>query len=321
MRVGYASLFWRLFIPNATVLVVASVVLMVEPANGRATALIGGLVVMLAVNVALITRAVRPLVRLTELMGRVDPLIPGDRIPIPAQSSEVAVLAVAFNEMQDRLESERRDSGLRALGERERERRRIADELHDQIGQTMTAIALQLDRMHTRAPDDLRADCRDARDALLAGVDDVRRLAHDLRPEALDTLGLVPALTSLAERMSRHTGVPVHRALDRDLPPLGEDEQLVVYRVAQECLTNAVRHGRPQRIELRLRASDGDVVLSVVDDGVGVGGSEPSAGGGIRGMRERALSIGAELQIAAAPGGGTRVRLQVAAGDRNAPRR
>ena len=311
MPVGYVSMFWRLFIPNATVLAVACVVLFIEPANGRAAALAGGLLVMLAVNFALITRGVRPLLRLTALMRSVDPLIPGERIPIPRQSSEVAVLAEAFNDMSDRLERERRDSGLRALSEREGERRRVADELHDQIGQTMTAIALQLDRIYQSAPDELRDDCRDARDGLLTGVEDVRRLARDLRPEALDTLGLVPALTNLADRMSRHTGIPVTRTLQRDLPDLSEDEQLVVYRVAQEGLTNAVRHARPQRIRLDLRAHDDAVVLTVDDDGCGLDDAPTSAGGGIRTMRERALSVGARLRVESRAPDGTEVQLQI----------
>ncbi len=312
MEIGYASLFWRLFIPNVTVLAVACVVLIVEPANGRVPVLVGGLVVMLAVNFALITRAVRPVERLTFLMQSVDPLIPGERIPIPRQRSEVTVLAEAFNDMLDRLEQERRDSGLRALSERERERRRVADELHDQIGQTMTAIALQLDRIQARAGDDLRDECINARDGLLAGVEDVRRLARDLRPEALDTLGLVPALTSLADGMAHRTGIPVGRTLQRELPELSEDEQLVIYRVAQEGLTNAVRHARPRRVELVLRSVDGAVSLRVGDDGAGIGRAATSAGGGIRTMRERALSIGATLQIEEGRSGGTVILLQLA---------
>ncbi len=308
-------LFWRLFLPNVTVLAVACVVLTVEPANGRVPALVGGLLIMLAVDFALITRAVRPVARLTSLMQSVDPLIPGERIPIPRQRSEVTVLAEAFNDMIDRLERERRDSGLRALSERESERRRVADELHDQIGQTMTAIALQLDRIQGRAAGDLRDECRSARDGLLAGVEDVRRLARDLRPDALDALGLVPALTSLADAMAQRTGIPVERSLQRELPKLSEDEQLVIYRVAQEGLTNAVRHARPTRLELALRTAGGAIVLTVADDGIGLGHAPTSPGGGVRTMRERALSIGARLRIDSASGGGTVVRLEVP-GDR-----
>ena len=93
----YVSLFWRLLVPNVTVLAVACVILMVEPANGRVPALVGGLAVMVAVNVVLIRRATTPLVRLTTLMGRIDPMRPGQRLPQPRPQSELTVLATAFN--------------------------------------------------------------------------------------------------------------------------------------------------------------------------------------------------------------------------------
>ena len=141
------GLFWRLFIPNAIVLGTACVVLMVQPPNGRVPVLVAGLAVMLAVNVLLLRRAVTPLVRLTELMRRVDPLAPGKRIPPTGPPSEVTVLAEAFNAMLDRLEDERSASGRRALSEAEAERRRIAAELHDLVGHSLTVVLLS-----SRAP-------------------------------------------------------------------------------------------------------------------------------------------------------------------------
>jgi two-component system sensor histidine kinase UhpB len=305
------SLFWHLFVPNATVLTVACVVLIVEPANGRAAALLGGLVVMVTANLVLIRHAVRPLVRLTEHMDQVDPLVPGVRLPVPGEVSEVRLLTESFNEMLGRLEVERRESGRRALREREAERKRVAGELHDEIGQTLTALGLQLDRLTRRAPPELRAECEDVRDAVLASVDQVRGLARELRPEALDALGLVPALTNLAERMSHRTGIPIVRRLRRDLPPLEDDEQLALYRVAQEGLTNAVRHADPGHIELALGGSGSEVVLTVADDGRGIDGADHD--GGILAMRERALSLGARLTVGPRPGGGTRLRLELTA--------
>jgi len=305
------SLFWHLFVPNATVLTVACVVLIVEPANGRAAALVGGLIVMVTANLVLIRRAVRPLVRLTEHMDRVDPLIPGIRLPVPGEVSEVRVLTESFNEMLGRLELERRESGLRALREREAERKRVAGELHDEIGQTLTALGLQLDRLTRRAPAELRRECEDVRDAVLASVDQVRGLARELRPEALDALGLVPALTNLAERMSQRTGIPITRRLRRDLPPLEDDEQLALYRIAQEGLTNAVRHADPGRIDLELGGSGSNVILTVTDDGTGIDGAPQD--GGILAMRERALSLGARFTVGPLPGGGTELRLELAA--------
>jgi two-component system sensor histidine kinase UhpB len=309
----YIPLFWRLFIPNATVLAAAGLVLHLEPANGRLPALVGGLAMMLVVNLVLMRRAVAPLVRLTELMRRVDPLQPGERIPPPRAESEASVLTEAFNEMLDRLETERRESMRRALSERESERRRVADELHDEIGQNLTALALQLDRLHKRAPEELRNDVADLREGVLATVEDVRGVVRTLRPEGLDALGLPAALTSLTTRLMQRTGIRIVRELERDLPALDDEQNLVLYRVAQESVTNAIRHGRASCIAVALSARGQHVELTVRDDGVGIDEGAVAAGdGGIRSMRERALSVGGRLAVgrrADAPG--TEVRLVV----------
>ena len=303
-------LFWRLFIPNATVLGVACVVLIVEPANGRVPALVGGLTVMVAANLLLIRRAVTPLTRLTALMRRVDPLHPGERIPLLGPSSEVTVLAEAFNDMLDRLEAERRDSGLRALSEREAERRRLAAELHDEVGQMLTAASLQTARLAARTPPDVRPDAEALRDTIDETVEQVRTIARQLRPEALDALGLVPALTNLTERVGEQTGLRFERSLARDLPELTPDGELVIYRVAQEAITNAIRHANPQTVEVVLRAERTCVTLEVRDDGRGIAGPNGN-GTGIRTMRERALTVGATLDVLPQRHGGTTVRLRV----------
>lgn len=312
MERRYVSLFWRLLIPNAAILATASVVRMVWPANGSIPSLAGGLAVMVTVNAVVLRRATTPLTRLTTLMGRIDPMRPGERVPMPPHQSEIRLLAEAFNDMLDRLETERREAGMRALNEREGERRRIAAELHDQIGQTLTALGLQADRVALLTSDEgLRHEVHDLRDGVLASVEDVRRLARELRPEALDTLGLVPALTNLSERMTRRTGIEIHRRLDRGLPPLDPDTEMVIYRIAQESLTNAVRHAQPRTIELILRRNGEDLELGIRDDGIGIS-AETLRESGIRGMRERALSIGAELRIGRRESGnGTEVMLEV----------
>lgn len=306
----FVPLFWRLFVPNAVVLGLACLVLMLEPANGRIPALLGGLSVMLAVDVVLMRRAFSPLERLTDLMRRVDPLQPGRRIPPIGPASEVSILAVAFNEMLDRLEDERRDSARRMTAEREAERRRVAEELHDEIGQNLTAIALRAARTADQAPPSLRPELVQVQTEVQGAIEDLRRLARELRPEALDTLGLVPALVNMLERLAEGTGVRMVRDLQRDLPPLTTNAQIVVYRIAQESCTNALRHGRAETISVSLGVRDGRVVLAVTDDGVGIDDDRGDAGLGIRTMRERALLLGGELDVArreAAPG--TQVRL------------
>lgn len=307
----YIPLFWRLFIPNATVLAAAGLVLIVEPANGRIPAIAGGLAMMLVVNLTLMRRAIAPLSRLADLMRRVDPLHPGERIPPPPSASEVSVLTETFNDMLDRLEAERRESARRALSEREGARRRVARELHDQIGQDLTALALQLDRLHKRAPEDLRAEVADLRGGVLASVEDVRAIARQLRPEALDTLGLPAALANLTTQLTQRTGIRIVRDVQRDLPHLGDDHELVLYRVAQESITNAIRHAHADSVEVALAADGECVELTVRDDGIGIG-SQPAAdgNGGIRGMRERALSVGGHLTVRPRTDGrGTEVRL------------
>ncbi len=307
----FIPLFWRLFVPNATVLAVVCIVLTVQPANGRVLVLAAGLLATLVINVLLMRRAFAPLSTLTTLMASVDPLRPGQRLEVPGPASEVTLLAQSFNEMLDRLETERRESARRASAAQEEERRRVAAELHDEVGQSLTAMALQLNRLAEHSSDGTRAEAVDARDGALQLVDAVRALAHELRPEALDELGLVPALTNLIERLSARTGLSIERALARDLAPLAADAELVIYRVAQESLTNVIRHAGATRASVTLKNSGDGVLLSVQDDGRGID-IEASSAGGLRFMRERAVMVGGLLAIGSGDNGrGTEIRLCV----------
>jgi two-component system sensor histidine kinase UhpB len=310
-RARYVSLFWRLLIPNIAVLLVAGVVLWVEPANGRIAVLGAGVVAMTLINAVLMRRAFAPLERLASLMHRIDPLSPGRRLPDEGPESEVTVLTRSFNEMLDRLENERRDSARRELAAQERERRRLAQELHDEVGQNLTALAMRLARIGGDADPAIAGRIDEARGATLRTVDHVRRLAHRLRPAALDELGLTPALTSLCSDIAHSTGLTVVRRLPYDLPALATEVEAVIYRVAQESLTNVVRHAEAERVEVTLaRADDDRLVLSVSDDGRGMPRGA-STNDGIRGMRERAVLAGGELEVTGGHGRGTTVRLHV----------
>jgi two-component system sensor histidine kinase UhpB len=210
--------------------------------------------------------------------------------------------------MLERLEDERRESARRALRAQEDERRRLARELHDELGQTMTGVLLRIDEA-IRTPDD--ADLEEAREDARRSLDEVRRIARDLRPDTLAELGLHSALSALATRLTRQTGVPVQRDLDDDLPPLGDDAEIVVYRVAQEALTNVARHADAKRIVMALAHADGAVTLTVDDDGRGVPSHAGREARGITGMRERALLVHGRLKVGASPIGGARVTLRV----------
>jgi two-component system sensor histidine kinase UhpB len=228
----------------------------------------------------------------------------------------VRALEQAFNEMIERLERERRESGARALRAQEAERLRIASGLHDEVGQTMTGVLLQLKRAAAELPEDRRAVLAEAQDAVRASLDEVRRIARELRPEALEELGLASALTELATSFARRTGIRVDRRVDRELPPLEPEVELALYRVAQESLTNAARHAEATEVTLTLAPANGSVVLRVLDNGRGFanGGSE---GSGLRGIRERALMIGGALAIKPGSAGGVEVRLEVPARGRD----
>jgi two-component system sensor histidine kinase UhpB len=129
-----------------------------------------------------------------------------------------------------------------------------------------------------------------------------------LRPEVLEDLGLPSALAALAAAVHDQAGVHVERRLGAGLP-LSAEQELVFYRIAQEAITNVARHAAATRVEIHLRRGDAGVLLLVRDDGVGLTPRTNGPSHGIRGMRERAMLIGAQLTIDRAPGGGTEVRL------------
>lgn len=168
---GRVSLPWRVFAGNSLVLGIAIVLLAATPARvtvpsglGQAVVLVGGITAILLTNLLLLRRAFAPLIRLTALMRNVEPLEPGRRIPVYGDDEEIVELTRAFNEMLDRLEAERRESARRSLEAQEGERRRVAQELHDEVGQTLTAIVLQLDRLARKAPRELRRELEDTRE-------------------------------------------------------------------------------------------------------------------------------------------------------------
>ncbi|MGV9391649.1 HAMP domain-containing sensor histidine kinase [Streptomyces olivaceus] len=309
------SLFWRIFGLNAVVLGFATALLLWAPVTvsvpillTEAVVLVVGMSVMLVANGALLRWGLAPLERLTRVMTTVDLLRPGQRLPVAGSGGgEVPELIRTFNAMLERLEHERATSTARVLTAQEAERRRIAQELHDEVGQSMTAILLVLGRAADDAEQPLRDELHQAQEITRESLDEVRRLVRRLRPGVLDDLGLISALSSLTHDFATHTGLRVVRRFDPDLPALDPETELVLYRVAQEGLTNTARHADASRVEVSLAPAGGAVTLTIADDGRGI--EAACEGAGIRGMRERVLLIGAALDITSAPGAGTRIRL------------
>jgi len=311
------TLLFQVFVGNAVVFVIAFVLLIVTPITIHAPAtleelvlLFAGLLLLLIADLMLLRRALGPLRRLAETMHAVDPARPGGRTrEEPHAGGGILALAQAFNEMLDRVESERRNSARMALAAQEAERLRVARELHDEVGQTLTAVTLRAEHAAAQAPVEAGA-LTEIAETIKASLDDVRAIVRELRPEALDDLGLINALIALCSRVSQQGSITVRREFDRRLPPLEPDVELVIYRVAQEALTNTVRHAQAAHVTVSLRQRDANVVLEVTDDGCGLK-EGLDEGSGIAGMRERALLIDGDLQIRAAAGTGLAVELCV----------
>ena len=307
------GLYARVFAVNAFILTAAFLLLVFTPfqlsAHTTTTQfliLAAGLSVMLAANAALLRLSLAPLRRLTELMTTADLLRPGTRLRATG-STEVSAVIGAFNATLERLEAERRASTQRIVGAQEAERSRIARELHDEIGQNLTAVMLELKRAREQVDPPVEEALADAQELARESLEELRRISYQLRPAALDDLGLGAALTALCSSLAARTGVAIRCDVPEARLRLSPEEELALYRIAQEALTNAVRHAACTEVTVELRSTDqGGVVLRVCDDGVGImtGGQRS---GGIRGMRERALMIDAGLFLRNRPAGGLEV--------------
>jgi signal transduction histidine kinase len=200
-----------------------------------------------------------------------------------------------------------RDALQRVVETQELERRRLARELHDETGQALTSILLGLKSLDDRiGGDDARRAVADLRELVVSTLQDVRRLAVELRPTALDDFGLVAALERLTDSYADQTGIAVdfESALpDGRLPP---DVETALYRIVQECLTNVVKHARASRVSVLLTRSGGAVKAVVEDDGRGFDvDARPEHGSGLVGMRERLALLGGRLEVESSERGTT----------------
>ena len=275
---------------------------------------LGVVAAALAFQLVSVLRRLAPLESLIEDMERVDlnrpgPLLP-DSIDGVAETEEVARIELAFLRMIRRLEAERRRAGSAALRAQEEERARVARDLHDEVNQSLTGLLLRLEAVREAAPPELEPELAETRSLANQAMQELLSLARQLRPTALDDLGLAAAIAGQVEQL-RRPGLEAELATEGDFSDLDDDVQLVVYRVAQEALTNAARHSEAQRVAVSLRRAGDAVKLEVADDGRGFAFEQSERGLGIGGMRERALLVGAELTIESRPGDGTTVRLSV----------
>jgi two-component system, NarL family, sensor histidine kinase UhpB len=273
------------------------------------------LLVSLLANAMLLRRRLRPLERLIRSMEEADLTSGSGRAHASrADAEEVVRLQAAFNRMLDRLEADRRDGARNVLRAQEQERQRLAQDLHDEVNQALTAILLRLEASVQEAPPTLRRELETTKQLATQAMAELLHLARELRPTALDDHGLLPALRTQVSDFSQRTGVDAQFRRRGDVPPLTAEQQLVVYRVTQESLSNIAQHAGAKHVVVEL-SSIGRIVLRVSDDGRGlVGGADGhpitrDGGLGLSGMRERALLAGGELSIHSTEGSGTIVTL------------
>lgn len=316
------SLLWRAGLANAAVFALVLVLFLVTPITVQAPVrltealvLAAGLGAMLGFNLLLLRRALSPLDELAEQIEQIDLRDPTRRLSGHETYGPVlSGFVETINAMVDRLADQRRAGARAALTVQERERLRVGRALHDEAGQTLTAIALEVERAASDGPQAERQRMAALAAQLHASLDEIRRISRDLRPEALDDLGLINALIALTSRIDRQSGVRIERRFSAELPPLPKEVELAIYRVAQEALTNVLRHAMATNCRVELDADGGAIELRVTDDGVGMrslGSSSETIG--IEGMRERALLANGTLDIESRPDQGTQVKLRVPA--------
>jgi two-component system, NarL family, sensor histidine kinase UhpB len=272
------------------------------------------LALTVAVNIWLLSRRFEPLERLVTKMEQVD-LSRSNPTDLPVVESrgaeEVRSLERSFQEMLERLEAERRGAASAALNAQEKERARIARDLHDEVNQALTGLLLRLEALR-RGTDDpgIAADLEETSALASAAMRELLDLARRLRPTTLDDLGLKAALATLVEEVDREGGIAAGFEAEGRFDDLSDDVQLVTYRVAQEAVTNVVQHSSAEHLRVRLIGAGEGLELRVTDDGVGWDGDRNQERFGIAGMRERALLCGGQLTVESEPGAGTRVTLR-----------
>ena len=261
-------------------------------------------------NWLLLRRRFAPLERMISTMETVDLGAPReDAIETVVKSAEVARLSAAFRRMLGRLEAERREAGRAAIRAQERERRRIAQDLHDEVNQALTAVSLRLQASIEHAPPEMRRELTETKRLSAQAMQELLALARQLRPGVLDDHGLLAALQSQIRDFADQTGIRAGFHARGNVPKLTREQQLVIYRITQESLSNIAQHAGAHKVEVEL-SFIGRTILRVSDDGRGFTTSR-NGGLGLSGMRERALLAGGQLSIWSGPGQGTRVELTI----------
>ncbi len=215
---------------------------------------------------------------------------------------------------REKAESELRRLSSQLLRAQEEERRHLSRELHDEVGQTLTALGMELgniEQLRAGSLQEFKDHLKEAKRLMQDTLGTVRNIAMGLRPSMLDDSGLAPALRWQTREFSKHTGIPVAVDLEGQLDSIGDLQRTCIYRVVQEALTNCARHSQAKNAHLTLRQTSERVKLEVQDDGVGFGTDASYRGMGLIGIEERVRELGGSVEIVSKPGKGTRLSVEI----------
>ena len=276
----------------------------------RFLVLVAALMAMVLLNGWLLRRRFAPLGELITAMEGLDFGGRDTRERIPtANVEEVVRLHQAFDRMLERLEAERSRTATAVLQAQEGERARLARDLHDEANQALTGVLLRLEATAQHAPPQLRDELRETQAVATRAMGELVHLARELRPIALDDLGLGAALRTQVPDFGRRAGIETTLALPSDcLEDLDSDEQLVVYRVVQEGLSNVAQHAGARNVRVDVERRGEGTVVRVADDGEGFTSGDQPQGLGLTGMRERAALVGGNVESGSNGGRGYSVR-------------
>jgi two-component system, NarL family, sensor histidine kinase UhpB len=255
----------------------------------------------------------------------------GEEFPLEASISQIELngkklYTVMLRDITQRKQNEQeleasrqqlRELAVSVQKAREEEKTRIARELHDDLGQQLTALKMDLSWLAHRVPDEntLVEKIQSMQALTNTSVTSLRRIASDLRPTMLDDLGLAPAIEWLAQDFSQRSGVNVHLDITDHALRLSKDAETAIYRIVQESLTNVTRHAKASKVFITMSQTENGFSLTVRDDGIGLppGAARKEKSFGLLGMKERVHVLGGTIYIASQPDGGTTIEVMLPA--------
>ncbi|MHB1506411.1 MAG: sensor histidine kinase [Sulfobacillus sp.] len=310
------NLVWKIFFANlAMILVLVGGLLILDRRMGSSTAgltllLLAAVVAML--DYALLRMAASPLIILSAVVAAINPKSPTAQLPLNAADPDVRATAQLLNRLLLSLAAERRQSARRLIAAQEEERRALAQRIHDSAVQSLALQQIVLDRTAPGAlTPAIGSSLAEVRRLGQDSLNELRLVIQDMRPPALDQLGLVAAISSLLEGRARPLGIKSLLRVSGQPVALAPELETSLYRTVSEAVVNAIRHSGCRAITVRLRFGRGWLFVFCTDDGRGFAAGAAATGYGIPGMLERTALFGGQLEIGPAAAGGTRVRLAV----------